>query len=118
MTRIGYNSTQWIAEDGRHLLERYLGLDEICRRLSRIPLELQGQPSLYLRGDDWIAAQHGRIINFTATGRSRDYPYKSLARSGPMPVSAHQHAPWAVTGTGVPTLNPWRRRPAAHSYRC
>jgi hypothetical protein len=72
MTRIGYNSTQWIAEDGRRLLERYLVLDETCRRFSRIPLKLQGQPSLYLRGGDWIAAQHGRIISFTATGRSRD----------------------------------------------
>jgi hypothetical protein len=80
MTRIGYNSTQWITEDGRRLLERYLVLDEICRRLSRIPLELQGQPSLYVRGDDWIAAQHGRIINSTATGRSRDYsPFKSAS---------------------------------------
>jgi hypothetical protein len=47
-------------------------LDEICRRLSRIPLELQGQPLLYLRGDDWSAAQHDRIFNFTAIGRSRD----------------------------------------------
>src|SRR6266700_2391434 len=74
MTRIGYNSTQWIAEDGRHLLERYLVLDEICRSLSRIPLELQGQPSLYLRADDWISAPHGRIINFTGTGRSRITP--------------------------------------------
>ena len=64
MTRSGYNATQGIAEDGRSLLERYFVLDEICRSLSRIPLELEGQPSLYLRSEDWTAAQNGRVVNF------------------------------------------------------
>jgi len=58
MTRIGHNSTEWIAEDSRRLLERYFVLGEICRSLSRIPLELQGQPSLYLRLEDW---RDGRV---------------------------------------------------------
>src|ERR1039457_4177059 len=35
MTRISHNSTQWIAEDSRRLLERYLVLGEICRGLAR-----------------------------------------------------------------------------------
>ena len=73
MTRVGYDSTQWIAEDGRGLLERYFVLDEICRSLSRIPLELDGQPSLYLRGEDWVAARHGRDFDF-----QRDWPITEL----------------------------------------
>jgi hypothetical protein len=37
-------------------------LGEIFRSLSRIPLELQGQPSLYLRAEDWTLAQRYRVL--------------------------------------------------------
>ena len=64
MTRISQDSAQWIAEDGRRLLERYFVVGEICRSLSRIPLELQRQPSLYLRLEGWRAAPAGSRPSF------------------------------------------------------
>src|ERR1035438_9906255 len=54
---------EWIAEDRRRLFERYSVLGEISRSLARIPLELQCQPSLYLRTKDGAPAQIGRVFH-------------------------------------------------------
>lgn len=49
MARIGQNATEWIAEDRRGVLECDVVFGQVGRGLLRIPLELQSQPSLYLR---------------------------------------------------------------------